>query len=215
MSRTRIALTGAGQKLLVGVVGAFAWILGLKTWFDEDASCTWVQRNASLLFLACVLASVVVYFLILRRSPNHARIAAFRAVFVAGLMLVPWLLGVTLSGPSLFGAINRGRQKRTIVDMRAWAQLLSAYQEQHGAYPEANSIHELSALLGPTVPPEIDAWNNLLVAVSSPSGYTITSCGQCGQLDHQAQERPLWDASVDIVLKDGRFVQHPEGLNVE
>ena len=215
MSRKLETLAAATWVALGGIVGAVSWVLGLKTWSAHDASCTWAQRNAALLFLGSASVSVGVYYLIVRRPPFQIERARARAGFLAGLILAPWFIGLAVSGPNLFGALDRGRQKRSIADMRAWFQLLAEYHEHHGAYPEADSIQDLAAALDARNLPETDAWRNPFVAVSSPSSYTIISCGQCGQLDDNSQDRPTWEASIDIVMTNGKFVQHPLGLNVE
>ena len=150
----------------------------------------------------------------------------------SGISIGPWILVAVIGGlvmvgiigiiaaiaiPNLLNAIERGRQKRTVADMRVVATAIEAYQVDNGAYPAGvTSADELATYLSPTylaVMPTLDGWENPF-AVESPgdgSGFAIVSYGR------DAQENPYVGGEVegfdtDLIFEDGVWVQWPAGI---
>ena len=125
----------------------------------------------------------------------------------AGLLL---LLGAVLV-PALIGAPERGKQKRSMADIRAVARAVEAIGEREHAFPVLHGVAELNRLYGLALPTE-DAWHSPFDLRSGVDGYTIVSHGSCGELDPQPWPGgPTIEFDADIVLRNGAFVQWPEG----
>ena len=96
-------------------------------------------------------------------------------------------------------SIERGRQKRTMADMRTVATAAEAYAVDYGVYPDADSIDQLAAILAPVyirTMPRTDGWENLLayqcwqVDLESEGcdSYAIASPGRDGLLEIRTTE---------------------------
>jgi type II secretion system protein G len=147
------------------------------------------------------------------------------------LLIVIAIIGIlaAIAIPNLLNAVQRGKQKRTMSDMRALATAVEAYAVDNNHYPAAactagvytagypgatiatNSFQSLS----PTyiaVPPLKDGWQNFFNYGSDANGsnYVITSYGRntiVGTLNCGTTT----DFNDDIVYSDGTFIQWPEG----
>ncbi len=210
-------MTRASWILCGGALAFLSWLFGLATCLAESDSCTWLQRHASLLYLA-ITALTLVAFYALHKLPflNRDR-AAWRTQTLLALLVFPWFLGHFWSGPSLFGAINRGRQKWTMAAMRDISEGIELYRSQQGGYPTANNAEELRReLSGLQAIPLRDAWGEPWQVSATGSGYTIVSYGKCGEADLPGggAYAPGCTASfdADIVLVNGHFVCWPEGV---
>jgi hypothetical protein len=199
---------------------ALSWLFGLGTCLAQIDSCTWVQRHAPLRFLAIAGIAIVLFYLV-HLLPRFSREAALhRTIRLAWLVLVPWLFGWLVSGPSYFGAINRARQKRTMADMRDIAIQLDAYRSQHGEYPEAESLSELLGILDwESGMPLRDGWNTPFVFQSNRASYYLVSYTLCGRPECPSTDSyepgPPGGYEPDIVVVDGAFVRYPEGTRPE
>ncbi len=146
------------------------------------------------------------------------------------LLIVIAIIGIlaAIAIPNLLNAVQRGKQKRTMSDMRALATAIEAYAVDNNTYPPATCNAGIytgdtdTALdtgsftnLTPTYiaqPPKIDGWGNaMLYAHDAPfNNYRVTSYGRdksstgllCGTTT---------DFNDDIVYADGTFIQWPEG----
>lgn len=141
-------------------------------------------------------------------------------IVVAGVVLLAVIIGIlaAVAIPNLINAVQRGKQKRTMRDMRAVATALEAYAADFNAPPAVQDPQDLAGILVPTYAtalPLTDAWTHPLEIATSPAGYVIRSGGKDGQF-----ERPdpwSYDARAtnlfvdDIVLSNGTFVRWPEG----
>jgi general secretion pathway protein G len=138
------------------------------------------------------------------------------------LLIVVAIIGIiaAIAIPNLLNAINRGRQKRTMADMRSMATAIEAYAVDMAFYPKtAASVPLLETYVSPTYlknMPDNDGWRNQFVIAIDALGrnYTITSGGRdslvanliYGTTDH---------FDCDIVYTNGYFYMWPEGVQVD
>ncbi len=157
---------------------------------------------------------------------RHRRAAGFTLI---ELLIVIAIIGIlaAIAIPNLLNAVQRGKQKRTMSDMRALATAIEAYAVDHSEYPQAacatgvfttadqtlatNSFSNLS----PTYisqAPRIDGWGVFLQYGSNVpnDSYAIVSGGRdksvvaalCGTTTN---------FNDDIYYSNGTFIQWPEG----
>lgn len=137
-----------------------------------------------------------------------------------GFTLIELLITVAIIGviavvaiPNLLNAINRGKQKRTMADMRAIATAIEAYSVDTTAYPTATSTATLAASIEPVyinTLPTLDGWNRSYNIDSTPVRYTIWSGGSDGSSLNYVGG-PTSSFTDSIVYSNGRFAQWPEG----
>src|SRR5215468_8874778 len=117
------------------------------------------------------------------------------------LLIVIAIIGIlaAIAIPNLLNAVQRGKQKRTMSDMRALATAIEAYAVDNNVYPTAaqtcspgiytiagTSVDDSSfTLLTPTYiaqPPKVDGWGRFLVyGLDGPkNNYNIMSYGRNG-----------------------------------
>jgi type II secretion system protein G len=146
---------------------------------------------------------------------------------VSGFTLIELLIVVAIIGiiaaiaiPNLLNAIDRGKQKRTMSDMRSVGTAVESYAVDVNFYPYAG-FTTLAAVDGGAmgvspiyikVAPEKDGWGGLLMYAAEPFGaaYTIQSYGK----DKTAgiTMGPTNDFDCDILYQNGTFVAYPEGV---
>ena len=149
------------------------------------------------------------------------------------LLIVIAIIGIlaAIAIPNLLNALQRGKQKRTMADIRSLATAIESYNVDNNAYPAAatcptflndfagGSGGVLSSgswtLLKPTYiaePPWADGWRSPMVYVQSASAqdYAIVSFGRDGAFGGVACGTTT-DFISDIVYSDGAFVQYPDG----
>jgi len=145
------------------------------------------------------------------------------------LLIVIAIIGIlaAIAIPNLLNAIQRGKQKRTMADMRALATAVESYNIDHSMFPTASCSLGVFATVGtvldtasfsnltPTYiasPPVRDGWGRYLsydvdVALSR---YNIRSFGRDGSVNSVTCGTTT-DFNDDIVYSNGTFVQWPEG----
>ncbi|MCX7895939.1 MAG: type II secretion system protein GspG [Thermoanaerobaculum sp.] len=125
-------------------------------------------------------------------------------------------------------AINRGRQRRTMADLRSIGTALEAYSVDFNFYPKnsgAGSVYnQLRTYITPTYikkMPERDGWNrdNCVSISASFTSYTLWSeardgDGTCGTPGLIGTGGPTTNFDADIIFANGQFVQWPEGQQV-
>lgn len=140
------------------------------------------------------------------------------------LLIVVAIIGIiaAIAIPNLLNAINRGRQRRSMADIRSIGTALEAYSVDFNSYPKValtnGTVNQLQTYLEPTYIkklPTRDGWNrNLLVNLDSAgSSYTIWSQAKDGTTGAWAQG-PKTDFRDDIVFSNGQFYQWPEGQQI-
>jgi general secretion pathway protein G len=146
------------------------------------------------------------------------------------LLIVIAIIGIlaAIAIPNLLNAVQRGKQKRTMSDMRALATAIEAYAVDNNVYPVPNAgcagLFTTAATvldsgsftrLSPTYiaqPPVFDGWgrpNNYGLAADFNS-YAIRSFGRDGVATGLTCSTTT-DFNQDILYGNGTFIQWPEG----
>jgi len=145
------------------------------------------------------------------------------------LLIVIAIIGIlaAIAIPNLLNAVQRGKQKRTMADMRALATAVEAYHVDQSQFPTASCtggiytaagtpLDESSfQLLTPTYisePPKRDGWGRPLVynVNNGRSTYNIRSLGRDGTTSALVCGTTT-DFNDDILYSNGTFIQWPEG----
>jgi general secretion pathway protein G len=145
------------------------------------------------------------------------------------LLIVIAIIGIlaAIAIPNLLNAVQRGKQKRTMSDMRALATAIEAYAVDNNLYPTAagctglftNATLALDSAsftrLSPTYiaqPPVFDGWgrSNLYGTDAAFNNYAIRSLGRDGSTTGLSCSTTT-DFNQDILYSNGTFVQWPEG----
>ena len=145
------------------------------------------------------------------------------------LLIVIAIIGIlaAIAIPNLLNAVQRGKQKRTMVDMRTLATALEAYHVDNSMFPTAACSGGLYttpgavlddssfAVLSPTYlanAPLRDGWGRFLIYnVDNGFGqYNILSLGRNGASDTLSCGTTT-DFNDDILFSNGTFLQWPEG----
>jgi general secretion pathway protein G len=146
------------------------------------------------------------------------------------LLIVIAIIGIlaAIAIPNLLNAVQRGKQKRTMSDMRALATAVEAYAVDNNLYPDAACATGLYTTAGtalttgaftrltPTYiaqPPRQDGWGRFMFySVDTPhNNYNIASTGRDGGALASATCGTTTDFNADIIYADGTFIQWPEG----
>ncbi len=145
------------------------------------------------------------------------------------LLIVIAIIGIlaAIAIPNLLNAVQRGKQKRTMADMKALAVALEAYQVDNSVYPAATcnpgNFTTPGTLLGtdsftnltPTYlahPPVTDGWGHFLRynLDAAQEHYNLRSLGRNGVANALVCGTTT-NFNDDIVFSDGAFLQWPEG----
>jgi type II secretory pathway pseudopilin PulG len=165
-------------------------------------------------------------------SSGGASPAVVVAVVVGSVLVVVMIMGIlaAIAVPNLINAINRGRQKRTMLDMKSLGAAIEAYAGDNNQYPSAATMPELATALEPkylSPLPQLDGWRRPLSYAcwqeSPASGgcdtYRIVSAGRDGIFEQPAPRdydeagEPTTDFDDDIVYGNGTFLRYPEGIS--
>jgi type II secretion system protein G len=146
------------------------------------------------------------------------------------LLIVIAIIGIlaAIAIPNLLNAVQRGKQKRTMSDMRALATAVEAYAVDNNTYPPATcnaglftagTYNTLSTgsftNLTPTYiaqPPKTDGWGRFMgyAIDASSNNYSIRSTGRDGAVG-AVNCGTTTNFNDDIIYADGTFIQWPEG----
>ena len=101
------------------------------------------------------------------------------------LLIVVAIIGIiaAIAIPNLLNAINRGKQKRTMADMRSIATAIESYSIDNSVYPAASAVATLAPLIEPIyikTLPLVDGWGRSYTIDSTPVQYTVWSGGSDG-----------------------------------
>ena len=145
------------------------------------------------------------------------------------LLIVIAIIGIlaAIAIPNLLNAVQRGKQKRTMSDMRSLATAIEAYAVDNNVYPIAACGGGLYTTIGSQVttgsftllsptyiaqPPVSDGWghfnyygtglNGTAYNIASGARDNMTAAVFCGTTT---------DFNADIVYSNGTFIQWPEG----
>jgi general secretion pathway protein G len=146
------------------------------------------------------------------------RIGDQRGFTLIELLIVVAIIGIiaAIAIPNLLNAIDRGKQKRTMADIRSIGTAIESYAVDTNRYPTSASISALASVLQPgyiRTLPTTDGWKNTLVYTpSAGTGYTLGSGGKDGgALTVIGPGGGTTSFNDAIIFIDGSFVQFPEG----
>ena len=136
------------------------------------------------------------------------------------LLIVVAIIGIiaAIAIPNLLNAIQRGKQKRTMADIRAIGTAVESYAVDNNSYPAGGSpVSAITSDLEPRYIAQLvitDAWNGAIDYTSSPTTspqtYSLESYGK--DLTNQAAGTgATTDFNNDIIFSQGLFIQYPEG----
>ena len=138
-----------------------------------------------------------------------------------GFTLIELLIAVAIVGliaaiaiPNFLGALERGRQKRSMADMRSIATAVESYSIDEAIYPVAADINQLKSMLEPvyiqTAAP-FDGWGTPFIVDSAQTDYTLGSGGKDGGgLNYVGGATSSFNDA--IIFSNGQFRQWPDGL---
>jgi type II secretion system protein G len=140
------------------------------------------------------------------------------------LLIVVAIIGIiaAIAIPNLLNAINRGRQKRTMADMRSIATAVESYEVDFNFYPRVGSgfVSTIETFIEPTYIkrlPMVDGWNAQLLWVgdsANGTGYTLWSQGKGGSGTLADGPGQTTDFGKAIIFSNGQFVTWPEGQQI-
>jgi general secretion pathway protein G len=127
--------------------------------------------------------------------------------------------------PNFVVAVDRGKQKRTVADIRSIGIAVEAYAVDHGRYPPnvmaptpvaGAGDENLERHLAPVYIrelPVMDGWGNPILYSSDADGssYVIYSAGKDGQLAPETVGA-VQGFDGDLIYKNGHFIAWPEGM---
>ena len=131
------------------------------------------------------------------------------------LLIVVAIIGIiaAIAIPNLLNAIDRGKQKRTMADLRSIGTACEAYAVDANVYPVANSAAALKIALEPIyikTMPTADGWSNTFVVDSIATTYTISSNGKDG-IAQSCAAGTTQQFINDICFVNGQFIRYPDG----
>jgi general secretion pathway protein G len=149
-------------------------------------------------------------------SPQEDRMSRTRqeGFSLIELLIVVAIIGIiaTIAVPQLLDAIDRGRQRRSMADMRNIATANGTYRVDEGVYADALGSIQTEGYM--QVVPTTDAWANALqyAQTNAGNGYTLESFGSDGA-DGPAAPTPWVNDPYDpdLELTNGQFTQAPSG----
>ncbi len=134
------------------------------------------------------------------------------------LLIVVAIIGIiaAIAIPNMLNAIDRGKQKRTMADIKALGTTVEAYSVDNSFYPVAVTTAALEPHISPQyirTAPSIDAWGWVLIVNSNSLGFTLGSGGKDGgpltTVNGGGETSNFNDAIVHV---NGQFTQWPGGL---
>jgi len=144
------------------------------------------------------------------------------------LLIVVAIIGIiaAIAIPNLLNAINRGRQKRSMADMRTMGTAIEAYAVDMAFYPDSSgevmvATGGFQANLEPTyvkTVPLNDGWRMGFIVDSESRFYTL-GCAARDRVFEGALStyvaRVTTDMDCDIIYSNGSFVSYPEGIQTD
>ena len=131
------------------------------------------------------------------------------------LLIVVAIIGIiaAIAIPNLLNAIDRGKQKRTMADMRSIGTAVESYAVDNNVYPVATSNTALRVTVEPIYiksMPLNDGWSNPYQVTSATTEYTIYSMGKDGSGSTCAAATTTI-FNDEICFINGQFLRYPAG----
>jgi len=137
------------------------------------------------------------------------------------LLIVVAIIGIiaAIAIPNLLNAIQRGKQKRSMADMRAIGTAAEAFAVDNNRYPSGGSpISAITLDVEPTYIKKLpinDGWGSpfdyVTDATTNAQEYTIQSFGKDATPETCAKVITT-NFNNDICFSQGSFTQFPEGI---
>jgi type II secretion system protein G len=132
------------------------------------------------------------------------------------LLIVVAIIGIiaAIAIPNLLNAIDRGKQKRSMADIRSIGTAVESYAVDNNVYPVAATAAVLSGLIAPTyikTMPLTDGWSNTFGVNAVAAQYTLTSLGRDGASQGCVAGTITTGFDQDLCFSNGQFVQYPQG----
>ena len=140
------------------------------------------------------------------------------------LLIVVAIIGIiaAIAIPNLLNAINRGRQKRTMADIRTIGTAIEAYAVDNSTYPVVTTgpiDSSIAAYVEPTYvkrAPRNDGWNFPMRTLSIAQGYTVGGAARDKTFTNTALTGytlgQTTNMDCDIMYSNGSFTVWPEGI---
>ena len=132
------------------------------------------------------------------------------------LLIVVAIIGIiaAIAIPNLLNAIDRGKQKRTMADLRSLGTAVETYSIDVNIYPVATTMSALEALVEPIyirTAPDQDGWGRTFTVASTTGFYTLCSGGKDGGSCASDAGGAVNAFNDSITFANGQFIQWPEG----
>jgi len=133
------------------------------------------------------------------------------------LLIVVAIIGIiaAIAIPNLLNAIDRGKQKRTMADVRSVGTAVESYAVDNNVYPIAALPGTLQTIIQAGAymknMPIADGWSHPFFVDASTTGYTLASQGKLGTAATTCaagQTNTFIDA---ICFVNGQFQRYPAG----
>jgi general secretion pathway protein G len=131
------------------------------------------------------------------------------------LLIVVAIIGIVaaIAIPNLLNAVDKGKQKRTMADLRSIGTAVEVYAIENTVYPTAADAASSKALIDPAyikAMPTVDGWSTQFVVDSSAFAYTIYSQGKDG-IGSTCVPGTTSTFNDEICFVDGQFQRFPLG----
>ena len=134
------------------------------------------------------------------------------------LLIVVAIIGIiaAIAIPNLMNAVDKGKQTKTMADMKAIAGAIEVYAVDNNTYPRVSNFSSLAPLIQPIyirVAPTGDGWNHGWSFAGDTTGgldYTLASLGKDG-IASVVTGGQTHDFDCDIIYSNGQFFQWPSG----
>jgi type II secretion system protein G len=132
------------------------------------------------------------------------------------LLIVVAIIGIiaAIAIPNLLNAIDRGKQKRTMADMRSVGTAVESYAVDNNVYPVVSDAPSLKTVVeaGAYIKnmPTTDGWSNTFQVASVSTQYTIYSQGKDGSgTTCTSGTTSTFDDQICFI--NGQFLRYPAG----
>jgi general secretion pathway protein G len=132
------------------------------------------------------------------------------------LLIVVAIIGIiaAIAIPNLLNAIDRGKQKRTMADMRSLGTAVESYAVDNNVYPAVATAAALKTVVeaGAYIKnmPTTDGWSNTFVVDSITTQYTLYSTGKDGS-GTTCTPGTTTTFADQICFINGQFLRYPAG----